>query len=285
MNRWQPNKSSPINARKLILCADDYAQNAAICDGINQLAKNKRINAISCLVNMPLWTEAAIELKMLSKTCFIGLHLNLTMGQPLSALWQTQYSEQFTGLPKLILKAYLHQLQFHIIKAEIQAQLETFKQTMQGYPDFIDGHQHIQQLPIIRQALLAVYREYRLKAFIRHTFNHWHDYLIMTGFPKSQLLALMGGRHLRHDLHTQQIATNTSFSGLYHFAQATQYARLFKQFLARSNHGGLIMCHPGVKSNDPSDPLAAYRHHELHYLLSEHFLHDLNVHSCQLLEK
>ncbi len=47
-----------MSLREMILCADDYGQNEPISQGILELALNKRINAISCLVNTPYWQDA-----------------------------------------------------------------------------------------------------------------------------------------------------------------------------------------------------------------------------------
>lgn len=39
------------------------------------------------------------------------------------------------------------------------AQLERFIQLMGRWPDFIDGHQHVHQFPLIRKAMMAVYEQ------------------------------------------------------------------------------------------------------------------------------
>lgn len=269
----------------IIICADDYGQSASISAGICSLAAQKRINAISCLVNSSYWSEAACELVSCKTTCFIGLHLNLTFGQPLSAMWRKYVGEEFVGLSNLLQKAYLRRLKFDVVKAEIQAQINMFAQTMHCYPDFIDGHQHIHQFPVIREALLAVIAEQKRPVFLRNTHNGLVDFVATTSFPKCQLITLLGGKTFRRRLIRQQIATNTSFAGIYHFSNASRYRRYFKQFLAKSQHGGLIMCHPGQSADDREDPIAQSRHHELNYFLSDVFLSDLEDNSFLLISK
>ncbi|MDP3706446.1 MAG: ChbG/HpnK family deacetylase [Legionellaceae bacterium] len=289
-------------SKHIILCADDFAQNEAISEGILSLAKLRRINAISCLVNSVHWNEMHPELAGVKQTNFIGLHLNLTFGQPLSAMWRKHEGEGFTGLPRLLKKTYFNTLDLQVVTAEIQAQVDIFTHTMHVYPDFIDGHEHVQQLPIVRRALLNVHTKQmghthhksdenhdedhdHPASFFRNTSNGWRDFTSLTSFPKCQLLAMLGGRRFKRSLVREQIPTNTSFSGIYNFKNAPDYRKYFQRFLQKTHDGGLIMCHPGQQSRDTLDPLHAYRHHELDYFMADVFLSDLEDNSYLLMNK
>jgi chitin disaccharide deacetylase len=271
--------------KNIIICADDYSQNEAICKGIILLAKQKRINAISCLVNSPSWHETHKELKKFEKDTFIGLHLNLTFGQALSDKWQKRYSINFTNLSSLIWQCYLRRLDKECVAAEICAQLDAFTQATGFRPDFIDGHQHIHQLPIIREALIAIYLQKKLTAFCRTTSSCWQDVISYSNFPKRQAISMLGGFKFKKLLKQHDLPANSNFLGIYNFARAREYQHFFKQFLNQIRGGGLIVCHPGVESNDSSDPLYPYRHHELNYLMSKDFLSDLNNKQCSLMPK
>lgn len=96
------------------------------------------------------------------------------------------------------------------------------------------------------------------------------------------MITLLGGFSFKQILKKQLISANSSFAGIYNFAKATNYRYYFKQFLEQSDTGGLIMCHPGVNSNDRGDALHPYRHYELNYFMSNEFLSDLNDAQCQL---
>lgn len=291
--------------KQIILCADDYAQNESISEGILSLAKMKRINAISCLVNSAGWGDLYPELSSVKQTNFVGLHLNLTFGQPLSALWRKKEAENFSGLPKLLKRAYLGQLDLQVVIAEIQAQIDVFTHTMHVYPDFIDGHEHIQQLPIIRKALLHVHAlqmghiantnntevyepsvddQKHIPAFFRNTHNGLRDFVSLSSFPKAQILSMLGGRKFKRTLINEQIPTNTSFSGIYNFRNSSSYRKYFQAFLKKTHDGGLIMCHPGAISKDTLDPLYKNRHHELDYFMSDVFLTDLEDNSFLLMK-
>jgi len=271
--------------KQLILCADDYAADAYVSEGILQLATLKKINAISALVNFPFWNEASVALNDLQSHCYLGLHLNVTEGLALSQAWQVQYGPCFNGLASLITKGVLRQLDPAVIKAEIHAQLKTFTKATGLLPDFIDGHQHVHQLPFIREVLLSVYREDKLTAFLRQTSNGWQDFFSTTAFPKQQLIALLGGISFKHRLKKEGISTNSSFAGIYRFKMARQYGDYFKTFLANSLEGGIIMCHPGLPSKNTADPLQHSRPYEFQYFMSEQFEVDRQNHQVQLKQK
>lgn len=262
--------------KKIILCADDYGQNAPISQGIITLASQKRINAISCMVNSKHWPWAFRALYAIRSSTLIGLHLNLTFGQPESQLWQQHYGKQLFKLPKLLTKAYCNSLNPDVIAAEIQAQIDLFYHSMDAYPDFIDGHEHCHQLPVVREILLS-------KGIpIRNTCTGFCDFMSWHHFPKRQLITLLGGLSYKKRLLKQNLSMNTSFTGIYNFKNASNYRRYFRQFLSHSLDGGLIMCHPGYVSTDQHDPLANYRHYELDYFLSDAFIHDLAQFSITL---
>ena len=268
--------------KRIILCADDYGQNEAISLGILTLARKSRINAVSCMVNSPYWVQASGAIADFKSSTYLGLHLNLTEGTALSAAWQIHHGADCLTLPTLIKKAYLRRLNVQVVAAEIEAQIAAFVQAMKVNPDFIDGHQHVHQLPIVRDALLLVYKRLGLKALIRSTSIGWRDLWLGQGFPKRPLIGLLGGMAFRRALVKQGITCNANFSGIYPFAQSSRYRHYFKQFLSQVQDGGLIMCHPGNPSDDKLDPLSACRHHEQNYFLSDNFLLDLKMHATQL---
>ena len=269
----------------IILCADDYAQNEAICEGILQLVTQSRVNAISCMTNHALWSNAQQALSAVQHTTWIGLHLNFTQGAPQSDVWRQQVGTTFPTLTTLLRMIYLRRLDPRVVMAEIEAQIDAFTHAMNQPPDFIDGHQHIHQFPIIRECLLTLYAQRKLSAFIRQTSNGWRDLINWSHFPKTQLIALLGGIRFKHRINKQAIPTNQSFAGIYTFTKAQHYRDAFKTFLSQTTDGGLIMCHPGMRSEDASDPLYRSRYYEFDYLSSDTFLQDLVDSACCLKQK
>lgn len=256
--------------RKITLCADDFGQTTEICTGIIELVKHNRLSAVSCLTNMPAWENHATSLLSHKNTCDIGLHFNLTEGQPLTL-------KKYLTLTELLKKTFLRQLKQDQIEQELNAQLDKFTEITGQLPDFIDGHQHVHQFPVIRTALLNVYQQ-RLAShpiYIRIPSNHFFQTLKnFTAFPKPQIIAFTGALALKKKLIPLNIPHNQSFSGIYNFKNSKNYRYYFQQFLTQIKTRGLIMCHPGKESSQQQDPLYRSRFDEYQYFMSDNFLQD-----------
>jgi predicted glycoside hydrolase/deacetylase ChbG (UPF0249 family) len=208
----------------------------------------------------------------------------------MSLLWREKYGNQFFGLPKLIQLAYTRQLDLAVVVAEVQTQLNTFIHDRGVYPDFIDGHQHVHQFPVIHKALLKVYQDQKnanenFKCFLRKTYNGWQDFFSILDTHKTLLLAILGGARCQQIFSENQIPTNSSFAGLYNFKSSSHFAYYFKRFLKKIKNNGLIMCHPGYESKDPLDAIYLSRHHEFTYFMSDEFLSDLSESSVTLKQR
>ncbi|MCX7122961.1 MAG: ChbG/HpnK family deacetylase [Gammaproteobacteria bacterium] len=243
--------------KKLTLCADDFGFNSSINQGILNLIDRGKLSATSCMTTLPLWPEAGAELKKRHSKVECGLHFNLTENTGVS-------------LSTLMRKAFLHQLNPADLISELKHQIEAFKTVMGHVPDFIDGHQHVHQLPQIRDALLKVYAEYypEKTAWIRVSSQpqFWKNFKSI----KHLIIAMSGGLSLRKALLKNNIPHNTSFSGIYPFDPKSDYAALLKSFIKESQDGGLIMCHPGLASTDVTDPIYQTRGLEYQVLLTIH---------------
>lgn len=261
--------------KKLIICADDFAQNAPISEGILELALARRLNAISCMVNETCWKQAALSLKSLSPEVSVGLHFNLTSGQCLSAHWKKSYGAAFPSLPHLIGRVYSQRLDKAAVVGELLAQWDHFVSQVGREPDFIDGHQHVHQYGLIRDMVCEVLKQKRFSGFCRIPTNGWRDVYACQGFPKPTAMLILGGIALKNKMTQQQVQTNTSFAGFYPFTKSSHYRYYFRNFLAQSKPGGLIMCHPGSASQDKTDPLQTSRFNEFNYLMSDHYWNDL----------
>lgn len=248
-----------IGSEKMItLCADDYGQNAAISEGILKLIELKRLTATSCLTTFPSWNEYGRKLLSYENDIDIGLHFNLTEG-----------NKDFSSLPSLLLRSHLLAISQKKIVNLLNIQLDNFINVIGRPPDFIDGHQHIHHLPVVRDALLAVY-EQRLRSFSPYI----RIAKAQDNFLKAMIIKFTGARVLQKLLIKKNIPHNKSFAGVYSFAQVNNYSTYFKKFLLQIKNHGLIMCHPGLQTNNNSDALANSRWQEFAYFSSEQFLKD-----------
>lgn len=262
--------------KSIVLCADDYGQAPAISQGIIDLIQSGRLSATSCMVNASFWPEHSQWLVPHQAQVDIGLHFNLTEGKAVSKAYIATYGESLFSLSSLMRRACLHQLDGTAIEAECHAQIDQFEQAMGRLPNFIDGHQHVHQFPVIRTALLKVY-EQRLRgqnAYIRLVNEKIKITGVIQDFKKIIIHAL-GTKALKQLLDTHKIPYNQTFAGIYSFSQAGHYQQLFPRFLAEIDDGGLIMCHPGLASSaDAKDSIAQARYEEYQYFASNQFLAD-----------
>jgi hypothetical protein len=248
-------------ADEFILCADDYAQTAEIDAGVVALLRLGRLTAVSCLVESPRWPAAAGVLQEFTGRADFGLHLNFT--QPFA-------EERAARLPLLTLRAYLRALPEAEANRRVAAQIERFVRHVGRLPDFIDGHRHVHQLPVIRDALLRQIGHFWhgkpppwVRVTVPRRFRGW----------KAALIAELGGHALARRLRAAGISCNTDFAGVYALQPGMFYRPLVQIWLSGLAPGGLLMTHPGM-AGGRDDVIADVRPQELEYFSSEAFLQD-----------
>ncbi|MCB5363513.1 ChbG/HpnK family deacetylase [Pusillimonas sp. CC-YST705] len=223
-------------AKHIIICADDFGMNSAVNQGVLELARLGRLNATSCLVDGPQFGADAAALR--DSGLSAGLHLNFTEPYPAAAL--------IHPLGTLIRKAYLRRLNPRLLRDQIARQFDRYEDLMQQAPDFVDGHQHVHQLPQIREALLGeLARRYAAHPpWLRCTTA-----LPVTGLPlsyrfKAAVIQTLGAGALGR-LVKGRLPLSRSLTGVYDFQGGeASYARLLKAWLSQMREGDLLMCHP-----------------------------------------
>lgn len=268
--------------KSIVLCADDYGQAWPISNAIIELMAEKRLSATSCIVTNPDWEVHALLLKKYQEKVSIGLHVNFTEGKPLSEIYRLKQGEEFISLGAMLKAAYLGRLDSKAVYAECEAQLLQFKNTLQFMPNFIDGHQHVHQFPIVREAILELYERYHLSTYataIRISDAKINVTSLHKEFKKL-LIKMTGALSLKKALQRKNIPFNATFAGIYDFDPTQNYRALFRQFLTESGERGLIMCHPGHPSLGDADPIGPARVNEFAYFMSNQFLEDLAA--CQV---
>jgi chitin disaccharide deacetylase len=275
-------------ARRIWLCADDYGMAPGINRGIRQLILNGRLNATSVMTAAHwLGDGEAGELAALNSErprAALGLHVTLTGPfRPLSAGFSPARGGAFLPHMEMMRLGMMRRLELEPLIIEIATQLEAFIDTFGRPPDFLDGHQHVHLLPVVRDAFLKVASEGAPNAWVRQCMRPprarpLHD-------AKSLVLDLLSVR-FRSRAARLGIATNPAFSGAYAFTPKADFATLFPRFLNGMPDGGLVMCHPGFVDAPLKslDPLTDLRERELDYLDSDAFPHDLARHQVALAE-
>jgi len=262
--------------RRIWLCADDYGISPGVNRAIRDLIGHGRLNATSVMVVGPaIGRDEVSALQTLAADrprCAIGLHVTLTAPfQPLTMHFQPLDGGLFLSLPKLLRASLLRRLDPEIIYAELKVQLAAFHELFSRAPDFVDGHQHAQLFPQIRDAFLAAVQEAAPNAWVRQGGRH-QPLARRLGSPKALVLDVLSAQFRRRAARAN-IGFNPGFAGAYDFSRQPDFGALMRQFLDGLPEGGVIMCHPGVVDDVlvSLDPLTGQREREYAFLGGEHF--------------
>lgn len=259
--------------KSLVICADDYALNTAVSQGIRDLVQANRISAVSCMTNSPSWMEEAALLKQLPKSIEqqvdIGLHFNLT---------HSFTANKSIDLSRLIMSGLFGKVDKQWVAQELNTQLDNFEAAFGRAPDFVDGHQHVHVFPQIRQLVFAVLiQRYGVgsNSYLRNVNPSLsgHDAKL-----KAVILNILAYRFSK-DATLAGFKLSGDFAGLYSLSEHANFSQIMEGWLKNSQDAMLIMCHPAVYSEASSSQehiesaeLMATRLKEYQFLNSGEFL-------------
>ncbi|MBX9915219.1 MAG: ChbG/HpnK family deacetylase [Pseudomonadaceae bacterium] len=258
-------------SKRLTLCADDFAQSPAISQGILQLLQAGRLSATSVMSQSPFWPALAPALQELRGQADIGLHFNLTHPFTASA----------RPLPYWLLRSQLRCLSVDALRVQFLAQIDRFTEHFGQLPDFIDGHQHVHALPVVRRALFAALEQRWTAA--EKPYLRAPDKLAHAGDSALKARVLQG-LCLGFNAQAQRRGYRTTgwFAGLYSLRAEADFAALMQGWLSACAEHSLLMCHPGLPAVDLQDPIAAARGQEYAYLQSSQFAEVCQAANVQL---
>jgi predicted glycoside hydrolase/deacetylase ChbG (UPF0249 family) len=263
-------------SRRIWLCADDYGISPGVNRAIRQLIEGGRLNATSVMMVGPaIGRDEVTSLQRAAETsprCAVGLHATLTAPfQPLTMHFDPVEGGLFLPFPKLLRAGLLRRLDPEIIRAELAVQLKAFQDLFGRAPDFVDGHQHAQLFPQVRDAFLAAVKEAAPHAWVRQC-GRPQRLARRLGAPKALVLDTLSAQ-FRKRAARQGIAFNPGFAGAYDFARPSDFGALMGEFLGGLAEGSVVMCHPGFVDETlvSLDPLTTQREREYAFLAGEHF--------------
>ena len=169
-------------------------------------------------------------------------------------------------------------LRASVCQAWIRSQLDAFEDVWQAAPDHVDGHQHIQQFPVIRDVLLSeLARRYPVMPFLRVSRP------VPMGFDlKATLIGGMGASPFAKHLHSLGIGHNQWLTGLYDFnPQPGLYPEVVGKCLKALPAQTILMCHP-AKGVSEGDEIGAARCQEFEYLDGQAYADELRKLNIQL---
>lgn len=264
-----------VSKRSVVLCADDFGLADGVSRGIVELVEMGRLSATGAMTNMPGWPRAAPTLQPFKKRISVGLHLNLTTGSPLGAMPEFAPMGRLPALKDLLPRALRRQLPAAEIAAEIGRQIDAFEETFGESPAFIDGHQHVHVLPVVRPALIQILKAkgYAGRVWLRDPSDKATAILRRPIGRNKALIVKSLARGFARNAHAAGFQTNKGFSGFAPLDLSVPTASIFEEALAHLGPSPVVMCHPGYVDDElrALDPALESRVEELTYLKSDAF--------------
>ena len=262
--------------RRIWLCADDYGLSPGVNRAIRDLIERGRLNATSVMMVGPaIGRDDADALNAVVASrphCAIGLHATLTAPfHPLTMHFRPLDGSLFLPLPKLLRATLLRPLDVEIIGAEFTAQIAAFTARFGRTPDYVDGHQHVQLFPQLRDAFLGAVKAAAPAAWVRQCGRRL-PLANRIGMPKALLLDALSAS-FRRRASDRNIGFNPGFAGAYDFSTSPDFGDLLRRFINEVPEGGLVMCHPGFVDETLRglDPLTDQREREHAFLAGDDF--------------
>ncbi len=254
-----------------VLCADDYGLSPGVSRAILDLVARGRLSATGSMTVSPFWPEHAAWLRPHADGIDAGLHLTLTDQRALGPMPRLAPNGRLPPLPRLMALALGRRLDQAEIGAEIDRQLAAFEAALGRPPAFVDGHQHVHQLPGIREALIE--RLAGTGIYLRICAEPTARILRRGVAISKALLISRLGWGLRRRALRGGLPHNHGFSGIYDLSGREPFGPLMERFVTALPRGGLVMCHPGFPDAELAevDPVTTPRRAEYDYLAGDGF--------------
>jgi len=223
--------------RRLIICADDFAAHEAASAAILELAGDRRLSAVSCFSDSPIWPVTGRALGELRDQVLIGLHFNLT----------ARFDSGRSSLPGIIVRSLTGTVDAAAVRRHLKRQIERFERVVGHPPDYIDGHEHVHALPTIRDVVAEEAAASGAVIPVRDISRFFGR----TDAPfKRAVIRFLATHRNRRSSAVPTLALNTRFAGDYSFAAGADYPGLFADWLRAAPDRALIMCHPSAGNRE-----------------------------------
>jgi predicted glycoside hydrolase/deacetylase ChbG (UPF0249 family) len=239
-----------MTSKRIIVNADDIGMCPAVDGAAMRLAEAGIISSVSVMALAAPDSEAMRTFHQYGVD--IGLHLDFT-----SSLTAIRYGQQRT-VASTIARAYSGRLHGPKARQMVIDQLYCFQDLVGRMPAFVDGHEHVHQLPVIRDALLDILTDHAGSTlpFVRSTQpQRWRG-------AKAAVIGLLGAGALAEKARRVGLKTNSDFFGVYNLAKKVRLEHLWQCWLqTMPSRGALVMCHPAMaaSSHDEGFRLREYR--------------------------
>ncbi|MBN2581120.1 MAG: ChbG/HpnK family deacetylase [Pirellulales bacterium] len=288
----------------LILHADDFGMNAGVTDGVLEGFRRGVLTSTSLLANAPdaaraltLWkpllaeyTAGGLPSQLIRRELAdppqafdLGVHLNLTLGTPLTDDYPAELLDsagRFPGVYALFFRLRRSPEKYaDALRQEIGRQIEFLRD--HGFqPTHLNGHQYIELLPAVAALLPGILRRYEIGVVrVAEEPRLWRSTLFRSLSPANWLTAYVKkayARRFRRQIARHPIAHPQVYFGTAHAGRVT--LPLLRRFLAgpMPGHTVEIGLHPGYWRTEDApkkkapwyDPLADRRQREWEMITS-----------------
>ena len=232
----------------LIINADDYGYYPCISRGILEAATSDALTATGILANSPnlkhqlKWLDSVDNLE-------VGVHLNLTFRQPLTAImaeklarWQGCFPSAYV-MSGLILTG---KISINDVRLEWSAQIEACQRKKL---QFLNSHEHIHMLPVLFPLLLELAAKYDIPD-IRLTQAEWLAPFGVSALVRNTLMQAMQTFNKTKLKSKTPVFLGLSRSGKLDYPYLET---IFSTLVPGKTYE--LMCHPGrFDPNEISDP-------------------------------
>ena len=255
--------------RSIRLIADDYGLAPGVSSAILELIERGRLTGTGCMTGFPEWQEAAVRIRPFRKRAAIGLHLTLTDQIAVTGRSSLAPDGKLPGLASLALPVRRGRIDERDIHAELDAQYDRFVEALAGPPDYIDGHQHVHFLPMVRKWLLARFDGSANKPALRGAPGL--PGLDMAAAKIAAIAALAAG--FNRSMQRAGFGVMTPLSGIYDWRQPEKFTSTLRAAIDALPEQGVFMCHPGHVDDTlrARDPMQGVREVEFAVLSSQDF--------------
>ena len=206
---------------RLIVNADDFNLTEGVSRGILKAHDQGIVTSTSFMVNLPAPAKILKELKK-RKKLGVGLHLNITLGNPVSSPGKVRTLVNENGLFRKRSELRFLKISPAELAGEYRNQIERFRKMMGRLPTHLDTHHHLHENRKVFEVFTRMAARYRIPARISH-------------------LCTAG---MRKKLKARGVLTTDSLVEDLNPEQAWHRASLLKALRALKESTYELMCHP-----------------------------------------
>lgn len=176
----------------LIVNADDFGYFSCVSRGILASISSGSVTATGIMANGPDLKNSIRSLQMTDARVDLGVHLNLSLGAPLTPdmqhslrMWRGRFPGKFTVVAALLSKA----ISVETVRAEWSAQIERCLE-LGIKPLFLNSHEHVHMLPWLYTIVRGLATTYRIP-YVRHVTSEPLSVAFPRGAVRSFMLAVL----------------------------------------------------------------------------------------------